>query len=74
MPLYEYHQTPTTYEEKLHNVNLAFNFLEEMDIKRHNQPSEIVRGELRALMKIIYALFMKFNLAVPKSWDPKLAE
>lgn len=61
MPLYEYFQTPNTYEEKLHNAKLAFDFLDEMNVPRRNQPSQIVRGDLKATMRIIYCLFVKVN-------------
>ena len=59
VPLYEYFSTPQTFEEKLHNVNLALHFMDELDVKRRNQPSEIIRGDLKATMRIIYILFVK---------------
>ena len=61
VPLYEYFQRPTSFEEKLHNVNLALDFIDELDVKRRNQPSEIVRGDLKATMRIIYILFVKYS-------------
>ena len=61
VPLYEYFQQPTSFEEKLHNVNLALDFIDELDVKRRNQPSEIVRGDLKATMRIIYILFVKYS-------------
>lgn len=60
VPLFEYFQAPKSEDEKLHNVNLAFEFLDEMGITRRNQPADIVRGDLRATMRIIYCLFIKY--------------
>ena len=60
VPLYEYFPRPGKYEEKIHNVNLAFRFLDELEVPRRNQPSDVVRGDLKAIMRIIYALFVLF--------------
>ncbi len=60
MPLYEYFPKPEKYEDKLHNVSLAFRFLDEMEVPRRNQPADVVRGDLKAIMRIIYALFVLF--------------
>ena len=61
VPLYEYFPNPTTFEEKLHNVHLALEFIDELDVKRRNQPSEIIRGDLKATMRIVYILFVKYS-------------
>ena len=61
VPLYEYHQTPKNHEEKLQNVNLALSFMEEIDFKSRNRSSEIVQGNSRAIMRVLYHLFAKHN-------------
>ena len=61
VPLYEYFQSPKNYDEKLHNVNLAYEFLDDFNIPRKNQPTEIVSGDLRAILRIVYCLFLDFH-------------
>ena len=61
VPLHEYHQKPSAYEEKLQNVDLAMNFMEEIDFKSRHHSSEIVQGNSRAIMRVLYHLFLKHN-------------
>ena len=61
VPLYEYFKKPETEEEKIHNVTLAYEFLEEMEIPTRNQPSEIVNGDSKAILRIVYCLFVKYH-------------
>ena len=59
--MYEYFKKPETNEEKIHNVKLAYEFLEEMEIPTRNQPSEIVNGDSKAILRIVYCLFVKYH-------------
>ena len=61
MPLYEYHQAPKDSEEKLKNVDLALSLMEEIDFKSRHHSSEIVQGNSRAIMSVLYHLYLKCN-------------
>ena len=62
IPLYEYHYQPTRPEECLANVTLAFDYLMNMGgIQLRNPPQEVVRGDLKAIMRILYGLLVKFK-------------
>ena len=61
VPLYEYFPSPKNYDEKLHNVQLVYEYLDEIKIPKKNQPSEIVSGDLRAILRIVYCLFVDFH-------------
>ena len=61
VPLYEYHLTPKNHAEKLHNVNLAMSFMEEIDFQNRNHSSEIVQGNSKAIMRVLYHLYVKYN-------------
>lgn len=62
VPLHEYHyQDADTDEKKLHNVSLALDLLEEMGLKVRNHPVEIVQGEMKPIMRILYYLYISHN-------------
>ena len=61
VPLYEYNQNPETYEEKMENVELAMSLMSEMDFQSRNHNSDVIQGNLRAVMRIIFHLYAKYN-------------
>ena len=61
IPLYKYDRNPSSHEAKMSNVNLAFEFLTSSGIKVKNRPAEVVRGDLKAILRILYCIFVKFK-------------
>ncbi len=63
VPLHLYETSPSSIESRLSNVSLAFEFLTESGIRPRNRPSEVVKGDLKAVLRIIYCLFVKYKAA-----------
>ena len=65
IPLYYYHINPKSDDEKLSNIRLAFQYLEEtgMDWNNHREarPGDILRGDQKTLRKILLALLARHN-------------
>jgi hypothetical protein len=60
VPLYEYHPKPGSPDESLANVKLAFDFLADLGgLPSRNRPADIVRGDLKAVLRIIFTLFVR---------------
>lgn len=50
--------------EKLHNVNVALQLMEEAgltDIRKRVRAEEIVNGDLRAVLRVLYSLFSRYK-------------
>jgi len=63
VPLYLYNLKPTTTEEKMENMNYAFRMIEDAGLPRpRNRPSEIVHNDLKATLRIVYSLFIKYKV------------
>ncbi|XP_077122720.1 gamma-parvin isoform X1 [Ranitomeya variabilis] len=56
--------TPTTQEDKLHNVSLALDLLaDEGTLENPVDPTEIVNGDLKPTLRVLYSLFLKHKKA-----------
>lgn len=63
VPLYLYNLKPSTAEEKMENMNYAFRMIEDAGLPRpRNRPSEIVHNDLKATLRIVYSLFIKYKV------------
>lgn len=63
VPLYQFSLNPETTEEMMSNMNLAFQLIEEAGLPRpRNRPREIVHKDLKATLRIIYSLFIKYKV------------
>ena len=62
VPLHCCYQTPANEEEKLANVRLAFELMQDMDIPlKKVLPEDVVSGDAKAMVRILHALSAKFN-------------
>lgn len=63
LPLCEYHVTPVTRDQKLHNVGVAFNLMRDFSIALPARvtPDQIVHKEIKATLRILYALHQKYK-------------
>ena len=73
VPLYQFTLHPTNMEEKMANMTFAFKLVDEAGLPRprwethvhmvrRNRPSEIVHGDLKATLRLIYSLFIKYKV------------
>ncbi len=61
VPLYEYDPNPSTPESRLANLDLAFQFLSSAGIKPRNRPADVARGDIKAILRLLYCLFVKYK-------------
>lgn len=53
----------TTPIQKLHNVNIAFQLLEEagIEVRSKIRPEDIVNGDLKSVLRILYKVFLQYR-------------
>ncbi|CAB4061704.1 PARV [Lepeophtheirus salmonis] len=62
IPLHEYSLTPKTFEEKVKNVTLAFDLMQDDGLPRPKaRPEDIVNGDLKSTLRVLYNLFTKYK-------------
>lgn len=62
VPLYSFHQTPTSMEQKVHNVSLAFELMEDAGLaKPKARPEDIVNEDVKSTLRVLYNLFTKYK-------------
>ncbi|KAF6201595.1 hypothetical protein GE061_003987 [Apolygus lucorum] len=61
-PLYFFHLTPHDFEQKVHNVNFAFQLMQDVGLaKPKARPEDIVNKDLKSTLRVLYNLFMKYR-------------
>jgi len=64
VPLHFFHSTPQTFEERLHNVNAAFELMMDAGLGQpKSRPEDIVNKDLKSTLRVLYALFTKYKTA-----------
>lgn len=65
VPLYEFHLTPKTLEDMVHNVAFSFELMQDCGLPRPKaRPEDIVNQDLKSTLRVLYNLFTKYrNLA-----------
>ena len=63
LPLCDYHVTPVSRDQKLHNVGLAFSLMRDFNVMLpgHVTPDQILRKELKPTLRVLYALHQKYK-------------
>ena len=62
VPFFTYKHQPESTEDRMINVSLAFKLMEEAGLpKPRNRPSEVVHGDLRSVLRVVYSLFIKYK-------------
>ncbi|XP_030760857.1 beta-parvin-like [Sitophilus oryzae] len=65
VPHYAFHLTPQEFDEKVHNVNFAFELMEECGLKRPKaRPEDIVNMDLKSTLRVLYNIFQKYRTIV----------
>ncbi|KAM9376308.1 gamma-parvin isoform 2-T3 [Pholidichthys leucotaenia] len=63
VPLFDFNLTPVNDSEMLHNVTLALDLLNELDLQLTSvAPQDIVSRDITATLKVLYALFKKHKM------------
>ncbi|CAG5127034.1 unnamed protein product [Candidula unifasciata] len=61
-PLYQFHVTPTTFEQRVHNVKFAFELMEDASLPRPKaRPEDIVNQDLKSTLRVLYNIFTKYK-------------
>lgn len=62
VPLYSFNLTPTTFDQKVHNVSFAFELMMDAGLaKPKARPEDIVNIDLKSTLRVLYNLFSKYK-------------
>lgn len=62
VPLYSFNLTPTTFDQKVHNVAFSFELMQDAGLpKPKARPEDIVNGDLKSTLRVLYNLFTKYK-------------
>ncbi|VDL62230.1 unnamed protein product [Hymenolepis diminuta] len=64
IPLHRYHLTPRTDEQKLANLQLVIQLMQEMEgiePGSSTRPDDILRHDLKSILRFLYALYMRYK-------------
>jgi len=62
VPLYDFHLTPQSFEEKVANVSLAFELMMDGGLPQPKaRPEDIVNLDLKSTLRVLYNLFTKYK-------------
>ena len=65
IPLYFYHTNPKNDEEKLQNIKLAFDYIDETGldwkIKGEARPTDILKGDQKTIWRILLTLHAHYT-------------
>ena len=62
VPLFDFHLTPQSFEERVANVSLAFDLMQDAGLpKPKARPEDIVNLDLKSTLRVLYNLFTKYK-------------
>ncbi|KAE9521860.1 hypothetical protein AGLY_017742 [Aphis glycines] len=62
VPLYSFNLSPQNFEQKVHNVNVAFDLMQEIGLAAPKaRPEDIVNLDLKSTLRVLYNLFTKYK-------------
>ncbi len=62
VPLYSYHLQVSSFEQKVHNVGLAFGLMLDTGMdKPRARAEDVVNGDMKCTLRVLYALFQKYK-------------
>nr|CAI5836373.1 unnamed protein product [Callosobruchus analis] len=65
VPHYCFYLTPHEFELKVHNVNFAFELMEEVGLaKPKARPEDIVNMDLKSTLRVLYNLFQRYRTII----------
>ncbi|KAK6626947.1 hypothetical protein RUM43_003222 [Polyplax serrata] len=62
VPLHSFYLTPQNFDEKVHNVALSFDLMQDVGLARAKaRPEDIVNQDLKSTLRVLYNLFTKYK-------------
>ncbi|XP_052709917.1 beta-parvin-like isoform X1 [Crassostrea angulata] len=62
VPLYDFHLTPEDFDQKVHNVNFAFELMQDAGLaKPKARPEDVVNQDLKSTLRVLYNIFTKYK-------------
>ncbi|XP_047141160.1 alpha-parvin isoform X1 [Hydra vulgaris] len=62
VPLYQFHMTPQSSHQKVHNVQFSLQLIEDAGLQKPRVlPNDIVDGDLKSTLRVLYTLFTKYK-------------
>ncbi|CAN7995312.1 unnamed protein product [Ixodes hexagonus] len=62
VPLYSFFPTPSSFEQKVHNVAFAFSLMTDAGLpKPKARPEDLVNADLKSTLRVLYNLFTKYK-------------
>ncbi|KAK7108107.1 beta-parvin-like [Littorina saxatilis] len=62
VPLYHFHLTPDTFEQKVHNVTFAFELMQDAGLQKPKaRPEDVVNLDLKSTLRVLYNIFTKYK-------------
>ncbi|KAK3098266.1 hypothetical protein FSP39_017716 [Pinctada imbricata] len=62
VPLYDFHLTPTDFDHKVHNVQFAFELMQDAGLaKPKARPEDVVNQDLKSTLRVLYNIFTKYK-------------
>ncbi|KAG8196527.1 hypothetical protein JTE90_003544 [Oedothorax gibbosus] len=62
VPLYSFNLTPTTFDQKVHNVAFSFELMMDAGLSKPKaRPEDIVNNDLKSTLRVLYNLFAKYK-------------
>ncbi|KAL8611436.1 hypothetical protein ACOMHN_014491 [Nucella lapillus] len=68
VPLYNFHLTPTTFEQKVHNITFAFELMQDAGLQKPKaRPEDVVNLDLKSTLRVLYNIFTKYKSSTSTS-------
>ncbi|XP_057312668.1 alpha-parvin-like [Hydractinia symbiolongicarpus] len=62
VPLHLFYMTPQSFDHKVHNVQFAMELVQDAGLQKPRiKPSDIVNGDLKSTLRVLYTLFTKYK-------------
>uniref|UniRef100_A0A4W3IK96 Parvin, beta n=1 Tax=Callorhinchus milii TaxID=7868 RepID=A0A4W3IK96_CALMI len=62
VPLHNFYLTPESFDQKVHNVSLAFELMQDGGLKKPKaRPEDVVSLDLKSTLRVLYNLFTKYK-------------
>uniref|UniRef100_A0A8C6SK10 Parvin, alpha a n=1 Tax=Neogobius melanostomus TaxID=47308 RepID=A0A8C6SK10_9GOBI len=62
VPLYNFFLTPENFDQKVHNVSLSFELMQDGGLERPKpRPEDIVNCDLKSTLRVLYNLFTRYR-------------
>ncbi|XP_064489009.1 uncharacterized protein LOC135400924 isoform X2 [Ornithodoros turicata] len=62
VPLYSFFPTPSSFDQKVHNVSFAFTLMQDAGLpKPKARPEDLVNADLKSTLRVLYNLFTRYK-------------